>query len=68
MSGSLESRLGNLMHEIKELRKDLILQKTLKIEPSKNKAIKWQALGDKVSRKWDNIPAVEEIRRQREKD
>lgn len=67
MSETLEIRVGNLMREIKELRKDLILQKTVKMKTVKNKKIKWQTLGTKVSKSWDNITAVEEIRMQREK-
>lgn len=66
MSETLETRVGNLMHEIKELKKDLILQKIAKPKIVKNKTIKWQALGTKVSNRWDNISAVEEIRMQRE--
>jgi len=68
MSGTLENRLGNLMHEIKELKKDLILQKTAKPKTVKNKTIKWHALGTKVSNNWDGISAVDEIRMQREND
>lgn len=68
MSETLENRLGNLMHEIKELRKDLILQKTVKPKVIKNRTIKWQALGTKVSNRWDDISAVDEIRMQREKN
>ena len=67
MSETLEIRVGTLLREIKELKKDLILQKTAKLKTVKNKTIKWQALGTKVSNSWDNITAVEEIRMQREK-
>ena len=67
MSSKLENKLGDLMHEIKEIKKDIILQKVKKADIAKHKISAWKKLADKVSAKWDNISAVEEITQQREK-
>lgn len=64
---TLEHRLINLMREIRELRKDLILQKSAKPGTTRGSLGKWQALGDRVSSQWDHISAVEEVAMQREK-
>lgn len=68
MEGTMENRLVSLMHELKELKKDLILQKVANLKVVRGKASRWQALGGRVSSKWDGISAVEEVSRQREKD
>jgi len=67
MANSLEDRLNSLMHEIKEIKKELILQKIRKsaINPKKVKA--WRLLGKRIAARWDNISAVDEIIQQREK-
>jgi hypothetical protein len=67
MEGTLEHRLVNLMREIKELRKDLILQKSTKSKTARPNLSKWQTLADRVSSRWDHVSAVEEISMQREK-
>jgi hypothetical protein len=65
--GTLEHRLVNLMREIKELKKDLILQKSDKPKTARGSPSKWQALGERVSSRWDHVSAVEEVSMQREK-
>lgn len=67
MPETLENRLDDLIHKIKEIRKELILQKIGTADVVKNKIEMWKTLGRKVSSKWDNISAVEEISQQREK-
>lgn len=67
MSITLENKLSNLINEIKEIKKELILQELKKTRISKHKINKWKMLGKKVSSKWDNISAIEEINQQREK-
>ena len=67
MPETLENRLGDLIHKIKEIKKELILQKMGTADVLKNKTEMWKALGKKVSSKWDNISAVEEISQQRGK-
>ena len=64
---TLENKLGNLIHEIQEIKKELILHKVQKVATAQNKINTWDILGKKVSSKWDTISAVEEISRQREK-
>lgn len=67
MSSTLEDRITKLIHEIKEIRKEMLFQEIEKAHATKNKLIKWKALGQKVSASWDKVSAVEEITLQREK-
>jgi len=67
MGSSLENRLGNLIHEIQEIRKDIIIHKIEKVTTAQAKINAWKSLGEKISTKWDNVSAVEEISNQREK-
>jgi len=67
MEATMEIKLVNLMREIKELKKDLIQQKVASTKGVRSKTNRWQALGNRVSSQWDDISAVEEVLRQREK-
>jgi hypothetical protein len=67
MIGKLEHRFNGLIHEIKEIKKQVLWGKLVKTEKSKKKLNRWKTLGDDVSSKWHGPPAVEEIREQREK-
>lgn len=67
MSTTLEKKLSGLIHEIKEIKKEMIFQEITETHVAKHKLSKWKALGDKVSSKWNKISAVEEIFQQREK-
>ena len=67
MASKLENKLGDLMHEIKEIKKEIILQKVKKADIAHHKISAWKKLADKVSAKWDKISALEEITQQREK-
>ncbi len=67
MSVILENKLSNLINEIKEIKKELILQELKKTRVSKRKTTTWKMLGKKVSSKWNNISVIEEINQQREK-
>jgi hypothetical protein len=67
MAKSLENRLDDLIHEITEMKKQIILDKSIKVEAAQNRIREWKALGKKVSAKWNGPSAVEEIRQQREK-
>jgi hypothetical protein len=64
---TLKDKLGNLIHEITEIKKELICYKIEKAGAARNKIDIWKSLGKKVSSKWDNVSAVEEISQQREK-
>ena len=67
MSIILENKLSNLINEIKEIKKELILMEIKKKHGAKNKLNKWKSLGEEISSKWNKISAVEEINIQREK-
>ena len=67
MPKSLENRLNDLIHEIAEMKKQIILDKAIKVEAARNSIREWKILGKKVSAKWEGPSAVEEIRQQREK-
>ena len=67
MSTTLEKKLSNLIHEIKEIKKEMIFQEITKTHVVKHKLSKWKALGEKVSSSWNKVSAVEEISQQREK-
>jgi len=67
MSRKVEDKLASLIHEIKEIKKELILQRVEKIEIEEQRIRKWNDLCKKVSAKWNSISSVEEVRQQREK-
>ena len=53
MHTKLEDKLASLIHEIKEIEKELILQKMGKATVVEQKIKRWETLGRKVSAKWD---------------
>jgi len=55
-----------LAREIKEIKKEVILQRLKKTAATMHASNRWRALGSKISKKWDNISATEEIARQRD--
>lgn len=67
MATALENRLSNLIHEIKEIKKELILQEIAKTRTAKNRLTAWKTLSERISLKWDNISVADEIAHQREK-
>ncbi len=67
MPKTFEDRLSNLIHEIKEIKKQLILDKLVKVDTGQAKINRWKMLGGKVSSKWDGVSAADEIAQQREK-
>jgi hypothetical protein len=67
MSKTLENRLNELIHEIKEIKKQIILDKIIQVDVAQNRINRWKTIGDKVSSKWSGPSSVEEIRQQREK-
>jgi len=67
MPTAIERRLDLLVHEINEIKKELIMQKVQTNMGKKGKLNHWRALGGKVSEKWDDVSAVDEIRGQRGK-
>ena len=64
---TIEKRLEKLIHEIKEIKKELILDNSKKVLSQQNKINSWNSLAKEISCKWDKISAVDEIIQQREK-
>ena len=64
---TLDDRLDNLVHEIKEIKKELILERKNHAGMVKERTAIWISLGKKVSVSWDAVSAVDEIADQREK-
>lgn len=67
MPTTLDNKLSDLIHEIKKIKKEMILQEISKARSVKNRLRRWKALGKKVSSAWVKVSAVEEISQQREK-
>jgi hypothetical protein len=55
-----------LAREIKEIKKEVILQRLKKTAATMHASNRGRALGSKISKKWDTISATEEIARQRD--
>ena len=58
---SLERRLEKVIHDITEIKKELILDKSKKVISGQNKINSWNSLGKKISCKWNTISAVDEV-------
>lgn len=67
MAYTLEYKLDALMHEIRDIKKELILDKVTRLTITGPRTNSWKALRKKVSAQWDHVPAVDEIIQQREK-
>jgi len=67
MPTKIEHRLDMLVHEIREIKKELINQRMEKVSTVRGKINVWKSLGNRISKKWDHISAVDEIIQQREK-
>ena len=67
MAKELEHRLNDLIHEIKEIKKQILLEKLVEKQTAKSNINRWQELGTQISMKWNGPSAIEEIRLQREK-
>lgn len=67
MPNALEQRLDLLVHELSEIKKELITQKTRQGATRNGRIQNWKSLGSRISRKWDHVSAIDEIREQREK-
>jgi len=67
MATPLEHRLEALVHEIRDIKKELILDKVKRLTVTKARTAKWKTLSKKVTVQWDHVSALDEIRQQREK-
>jgi len=66
MSSTIEQRLDKLVHELIEIKKEMIMQKMQPAVGTFNKISVWKSLGKKISVSWDHVSAVDEIRQQRD--
>jgi uncharacterized protein with von Willebrand factor type A (vWA) domain len=67
MATTLEYRLDALVHEIRDIKKELILDKVTRLTVTRARTDPWKSLRKKVSAQWDHVSALDEIRQQREK-
>ena len=67
MAKVLEQRLNDLIHEIKEIKKQIVWKKSIQANQAAKSAHRWKTLADNVTLKWKGPSPVEEIRKQREK-
>ena len=67
MPTAIEQRLDNLVHELNEIKKEMILQKVQQVAATAGKISAWKSLSARVSARWDHISAVDEIRQQRDR-
>ena len=64
---ALERRVGNAMHELSLIRRELLMQKMEKQKRSTKLKHSWEALSQQISVKWDNVSVQSELDSQREK-
>lgn len=64
---TMDDRLDDLVHGIKEIKKELLREKISRAGMVKETSESWISLGKKVSARWDTVSAVDEIADQREK-
>lgn len=67
MATTLEHRLDALVHEIRDIKKELILDKVKRLTVTKARMGPWKTLRKKVTARWDQVSARDEIRQQRKK-
>jgi S-adenosylmethionine synthetase len=67
MPTAMEQRLDRVVHELNEIKKEMILQKLQPAVRAARKSSAWKSLGEKISVRWDHVSAVDEIRQQRDR-
>ncbi len=67
MATTLEHRLDALVHEIRSIKKELILDKVTRLTLTRARMDTWKSLRKKVSAQWDRVSVLDEISQQREK-
>jgi hypothetical protein len=67
MPTAMEQRLDRVVHELNEIKKEMILQKVQPAVSAGRKISAWKSLGEKISVRWDHVSAVDEIRQQRDR-
>ena len=67
MPTAMEQRLDRLVHELNEIKKEVILQKVRSTVSATRKIDARKSLAEKISVRWDHVSAVDEIRQQRDR-
>ena len=67
MSTAIEQRLDRLVHELNEIKKEIILQKMQQAAATVGKIKSWKSLSGRISARWDHVSAVDEIKQQRDR-
>ena len=67
MPTAMEQQLDRVVHELNEIRKEMILLKMQPAAGATRKSSARKSLGEKISVKWDHVSAVDEIRQQRDR-
>jgi hypothetical protein len=67
VASTLEHKLDALVHEIRDIKKELILDKVTRLTVTRARMDAWKSLRKKVSAQWDHVSVLDEIRQQREK-
>jgi hypothetical protein len=67
MPTAIEQRLDRLIHELNEIKKEMILQKVQRAATTGEKINAWKSLSGKISARWDQVSAVDEIKQQRDR-
>lgn len=67
MPTAMEQRLDSLVHELNEIKKEVILQKVRSSVSAAGKIDAWKSLSKKISVRWDHVSAVDEMRQQRDR-
>ncbi len=67
MPTAIEQRLDRMVHELNEIKKEIILQKAQQVAYAVERISTWKSLSIKMSANWDDVSAVDEIRLQRDR-
>ena len=67
MPTAIEHRLDKLVHELNEIKKEMILQKVQQTATTVGKISAWKSLSGRIAARWDHVSAIDEIRQQRDR-
>lgn len=67
LSSVLERRIDTAMHELAQIRNELMFQKMQDLKRRTKPKKAWYALSQQVSARWDNVTVLQELDMQREK-
>lgn len=67
MPTAIEHRLDRMVHELNEIKKEIIQQKAQQASYTVERINAWKSLSIKTSASWDGVSVVDEIRSQRDR-